>query len=231
MSDMGSNRWTGPNTAHMRSRSGPKRGTWGTSGTSREVLPRTNGHAPFTTGARGCASRRTPASRSKSPTSPKSPEAIRYNEKGRPNLPYGVGAVAADGTIRRLLHVVNTHMMRTKHTIMPERLPTYLRTHRKKAGLSQHEVAHLVGMSNGSKVSRHERFVSVPQLETILAYELIFRTEARTLFAGVYEKVEANVIERARVLVGHVGQHKSTGITELKAATLEEILTEYEKRR
>jgi hypothetical protein len=45
-------------------------------------------------------------------------------------------------------------------------------------------------------------------LETALAYEAIFRTSVSELFAGLYQKVEREVTERAKVLAasGHNGR-------------------------
>ena len=85
---------------------------------------------------------------------------------------------------------------------MAHRLPNYLRTHRKRAGLSQDEVAFLLGCQSGAKVSRYERLARRPSLETAFAYEAVFGVSARELFAGVYEKVEREVVKRARILAG-----------------------------
>src|SRR2546428_10823137 len=82
------------------------------------------------------------------------------------------------------------------------RLPNYLKTYRKRAGLSQDEVAFLLGCRSGAKVSRYERLARRPSLETAFAYEAVFGVPARDLFAGVYEKVESDIVKRARVLAG-----------------------------
>lgn len=68
-------------------------------------------------------------------------------------------------------------------------LQNYLRMYRKRAGLSQDEVAFLLGVKSGAKVSRYERRRRVPPLETALAYEAIFRIPVRELFLGTYEQV------------------------------------------
>jgi transcriptional regulator with XRE-family HTH domain len=56
------------------------------------------------------------------------------------------------------------------------KLENYLRTYRKRSGLSQDEVAFLSGCQTGTKVSRYE------------------------LFAGAYQKVEKKIINRAQLL-------------------------------
>lgn len=84
-------------------------------------------------------------------------------------------------------------------------LPTYLRMHRRKAGLTQAELAYLIGCPDDA-VSRLERGYRRPNLRTALACELVFRTSLRELFPGMYEEVEITVIERThglhRVLQG-----------------------------
>src|SRR6266699_6662617 len=79
-------------------------------------------------------------------------------------------------------------------------LPNYLRANRKRLALSQDEVAFLLGAHSGTKVCRYERFVREPSLETALAYEAIFKTSVSELFGGLYQKVEREVAERAKIL-------------------------------
>jgi len=84
-------------------------------------------------------------------------------------------------------------------------LPNYLLTHRKRLSLSQEEVGFLIGAKGSGKesmVSREERFDRESSLKTAIAYELIYNKPLRELFAGLYEEVERDVAERARLL-GH----------------------------
>lgn len=82
-------------------------------------------------------------------------------------------------------------------------LTNYLKTHRKRLSLSQEEVAFLLGFqgeSKGVKISRDETFAREPSLQTALAYEAIYGSPVRELFAGMYEKIEADVVARAKIL-------------------------------
>jgi DNA-binding XRE family transcriptional regulator len=82
-------------------------------------------------------------------------------------------------------------------------LSNYLRTHRRRLALSQEEAAFLIGvrgMDKGIKVSRDENLAREPSLRTALAYESIYGRPVRELFAGLYEQVEQEVAQRARVL-------------------------------
>lgn len=83
-------------------------------------------------------------------------------------------------------------------------LSNYLRTIRKRAGLSQDEVAALLGVLSGAEVSRHETFRRMPSLATALSYEAIFGVPVRELFLGEYQKVEAEVQARAEELARRV---------------------------
>ena len=86
------------------------------------------------------------------------------------------------------------------HPMALQKLPNYLKTHRKRAGLSQDEVAFLLGLKAGARVCRDERFTQIAGLRTAFAYEIVFNTPASELFAGIYQKVELEVSVRAKKL-------------------------------
>ena len=78
--------------------------------------------------------------------------------------------------------------------------PNYLRTFRKRSGLSQDEVAFLLGGENGGMVSRYEQFNRVPSLETACDLEVLFRIPVRDLFAGTFADRNRRMAQRARLL-------------------------------
>ena len=80
-------------------------------------------------------------------------------------------------------------------------LQHYLRTYRRRSGLSQEEVARLLGATTGTKVSRYENFKRQPAVITVFAYEIIFNRPVRDLFAGTYATVCRDVRARAARLV------------------------------
>src|SRR5882762_2106572 len=102
-------------------------------------------------------------------------------------------------------------------------LPNYLRSNRKRLALSQDEVAFLLGTGNGAKVCRYERFVREPSLETALAYEAIFKTSTSELFGGLYQKVEREVAERAKILAAKNGHRRAAAQTARKRQALAEL--------
>jgi len=84
---------------------------------------------------------------------------------------------------------------------MASHLHNYLRTYRKRAGLSQVELALLLGCQSGAKVSRYEHAARRPSLETAFAYEVVLHTSLRDLFAGMYRDVEKQTRKRAWTLL------------------------------
>ncbi|PYP85992.1 MAG: hypothetical protein DMG65_19600 [Candidatus Angelobacter sp. Gp1-AA117] len=65
------------------------------------------------------------------------------------------------------------------------RIANYLLTHRKKSGLTQEELARLVGYRNAGPVSRQERGVAVPSLFVAFTYSTIFQVSISELFPGI----------------------------------------------
>src|SRR5438309_2880 len=80
------------------------------------------------------------------------------------------------------------------------KLPNYLRQHRKRLGLSQHEVAFLLGWDDGSQPSRYEHFYRIPALRTAFALAVILGVSVHELFLGEYQKVERDVCRQAQLL-------------------------------
>lgn len=106
-------------------------------------------------------------------------------------------------------------------------LPNYIRTHRKRIHLTQDEVAFLLGTKSSAIICRHERCQQKPNLETLLAYEILFRTPVRSLFGGVHQKVELKLRRRVCLLLrklAKAGQDRMTGL-KIKVLTvfLEEL--------
>jgi len=104
------------------------------------------------------------------------------------------------------------------------KLPNYLRLHRKRLGLSQHEVAFLLGWRDASQHSRYEHFSSIPRLRTALALAVIFRVSVYELFSGEYQKVESAVCRQAQRLRDKLAQETPDKRTARKLALLKLIV-------
>jgi transcriptional regulator with XRE-family HTH domain len=102
-------------------------------------------------------------------------------------------------------------------------LTNYLRSNRKRLGLSQDEVSFLLGTKGESKVSRYERFNREPSLKTALALEAIFQRPVRELFGGLYQKAEQQVTERAKILNEKVASQTANPKTLRKRQILSNI--------
>jgi len=76
------------------------------------------------------------------------------------------------------------------------RLSNYLRAYRKRAGLTQRDVALLLGNSDGAQLSRYEKQHRIPPLETAIAFEVIYKAPVAELFAGLHDSVAAAVRKR-----------------------------------
>lgn len=83
---------------------------------------------------------------------------------------------------------------------MASKLPNYLKTQRRRFGISQREMAYLLGYKSPMDISRFERSLRIPSLQTALAYQAVFGVPVAELFAGFYQKVEKETAKRARLL-------------------------------
>ena len=90
------------------------------------------------------------------------------------------------------------------------RLNNYLRTHRKHSGLSQSELAFLVGLTSKAELSRYELGQRQPSLRTALAYEAAFGTPVSELFAGLSDSISQDTHGKMKKLSARL-QAKASG--------------------
>lgn len=84
----------------------------------------------------------------------------------------------------------------SKITMRRDSVATQLRSVRKKTGLTQKEVAQVLGFESAIPVVRHERSLAIPSLLTALAYEIVFRVPIANLFRGLHASVESGIEHR-----------------------------------
>jgi transcriptional regulator with XRE-family HTH domain len=106
----------------------------------------------------------------------------------------------------------------------PPRLLNLLRAQRKCSAFSQDEIAFLLGVQRGSKVSRYEQMLRAPELETALAFEAISNRPVAELFPGLFEKVKAAVQARAKELAKRVFLASSTALMAQKRKSISGII-------
>lgn len=71
-----------------------------------------------------------------------------------------------------------------------------LRTLRIRSGLSQREIAELLGFRSDAAAFRHERAKSIPDLRTAMAYEILFGVPISSQFPGLFREIEPLVERR-----------------------------------
>lgn len=99
-------------------------------------------------------------------------------------------------------------------------LQNYLRTYRRRSFLSQDEVAFLLGVATGTRVTRHEGAQRTPTMETALGYEVLFGVPLHELFASDAQKVETIIRQRLPELIRQVEER---GGSEEKLASLRNL--------
>ena len=104
-------------------------------------------------------------------------------------------------------------------------LSNYLKTYRKRADLTQHELAFLLGVQSASKISRYENMKRLPTLPTVFAYEVIFGVPASQLFAGIYENSKEQVENKA---IGLLHQWKNVSVPDHKIVLIHSIFNDPE---
>ena len=106
---------------------------------------------------------------------------------------------------------------------MVQRLKIYLRTVRRRSGLTQREFAFLLGLKHGATVSRMERSKRAPSLVWARASVLVFGTRARELFPGIFSEIHEAVLRRAYELYEEL-QGNPSKATRAKLDFLEWVL-------
>ncbi len=97
------------------------------------------------------------------------------------------------------------------------KLENYLRMYRKRSGLTQRDVAFLLGCQNGAQVSRYEKRKRVPPLRTALACEAVFGIPASQLFAGMHQAAEKEIGKRLLGLRSKLQTQNTEGRMKLEA--------------
>jgi DNA-binding XRE family transcriptional regulator len=98
------------------------------------------------------------------------------------------------------------------------RLPNYIRIHRRRTGLSQRDISHILGYSDEDSIRRHERLRVTPPLRVAIKYELLFRIPISELFAGLRDEVAVELERKVMELEELLGQQSTTDRNALATA-------------
>ncbi len=111
-----------------------------------------------------------------------------------------------------------------------KRFASYLRTYRRHWGLTQVELAFLLGLNSDSGISRLERQKTKVTLRIAFACFVVFGEHPSELFPGLSDDVESGVMARVWDLY-HRLQGDPSKTTRQKIKLLEAAIEREEKRR
>ena len=112
---------------------------------------------------------------------------------------------------------------------MDPRIKTYLRTLRRRWGLSQRELAFLIGAKDRAVISRIEGLKRTPSLIGTFGFAFLFDTAPSELFPGLFSEVQEGVLRRASDLYEEL-QGNSSKTTRVKLDFLESVLARSENK-
>ena len=106
---------------------------------------------------------------------------------------------------------------------MERPLKSYLRTFRRRWGLTQRELAFLIGVESATTVSRLEQLKRSPSLGSALGCLIVFETTAVEIFPALFAEARETVRERANELYQEL-QGDPSATTRIKLDFLENFL-------
>jgi transcriptional regulator with XRE-family HTH domain len=107
---------------------------------------------------------------------------------------------------------------------------TYLRPFRRRWGLTQKELAFLIGAESPTTISRLEQLKRFPSLAAGIACLVVFDTSAPEMFPGLFADIRKEVLARAAQLYDEL-QGNPSPATRTKLDFLEKILAQAEARK
>lgn len=105
----------------------------------------------------------------------------------------------------------------------------FVRSHRRKWGLTQVELARLIGLSSRSAVSRIERAERVPTTATIVACGIIFGLAPSDLFPSLHEEIE-EIVQAAVAALQEELADQPDKVSVRKRALLTQVLERISNR-
>jgi len=100
---------------------------------------------------------------------------------------------------------------------------TSLHSLRQETGLSQVDLAYLLGGTTAGMVCRHEKGTRMPSLETALGYALVLGVDVQELFGDLEAKAGSRISRKASVLFSMSHKDPSDPAEILRRETLERL--------
>ena len=111
----------------------------------------------------------------------------------------------------RLLDLKLKSIKRTLQAMTQNSVGTYLRFLRRKSGLSQRQLARILGSVTANQISRHERSAAPPNLLTAFGYQVVFQEPVSDIFPGLYHAVETAIEESLGELESELSASSANG--------------------
>ena len=106
---------------------------------------------------------------------------------------------------------------------MKRKAYAYVRSHRRRWGLTQRELALLVGLATATAISKIEKSKRAPTAATIIACGIVFGIPPDEIFPSLHEEIEQAVLASAAMLRDQLlGQTDALSVR--KCALLDQIL-------
>jgi DNA-binding XRE family transcriptional regulator len=102
------------------------------------------------------------------------------------------------------------------------------RSSRRRSGLTQDDVAFLVGLRAASQVSRHESGEREPDLRLALGYKLIFNATVHELLPHIYFEVAQQISSRAQTLLNQESEIPESQRSTCKVVNLQDLVRRIE---
>lgn len=103
------------------------------------------------------------------------------------------------------------------------KLGCYLRTYRIKTGLTQRDVAMLLGLETGSTISRTEKDHGIPSVLILLGYYVLFEAQPNDLVPGIIRDIKKVVCVRAPTLAGQLRKRQATPMVQARLKFVENL--------
>jgi transcriptional regulator with XRE-family HTH domain len=110
-------------------------------------------------------------------------------------------------------------------------LNDYLRMFRQRSGLTQNELAGLLGCGKGAKISGYECSDRQPGLETAIAYCLVFGVSYEELFTGKVQRLRRGIATRAGIAVNKLAKQPDSRLNRQKLKFLQEVARRVDLKR
>lgn len=107
--------------------------------------------------------------------------------------------------------------------MLSTKLGSYLRTYRIGTGLTQKDVAALLGMKTGSTISKTEKGKGIPPILVLLGYCILFEVHPKDLVPKIFNDIEQSICTRAVVVAGQLQKRHKTPMVLARLKFLENL--------